>query len=106
MQFQNHVHESTESMHGLHKLILSTNKMAVRNRMCIGGKKLLNFIRFWLQQKGIKPDLKPVKCFNFSMRCKLCPPITLSMACKERHKLCMNRASLYRESLDGVSTTH
>ena len=36
-------------------------------------KKLLNFIRFSLEEKRIKLDLNyPVKSFNFSMRCRLC----------------------------------
>ena len=52
---------------------------------------------FLHQEKGIKPDLNySVKCFNFSMRCGLCPPITLFMESKERHKSCMNCASLDR----------
>ena len=38
-----------------------------------------------------------VKSFNFSMRCKLHPPVSLFMACKERYNLHMNRASLERE---------
>ena len=31
------------------------------------------------------------------------PPASVFMACKERYNLCMNRASLDRESLDRVS---
>ena len=43
-----------------------------------------------------------VKSFNFSIRSGLYPPASLFMISKERCNLCMNHASLDRESLDRV----
>ena len=55
-----------------------------------------------------KQDLQlndSVKSLNFSMRCRLYPPTSLFMACKEKHNLRMNHASLYCEWLDRVWRT-
>ena len=52
------MHESKETMRVLHKLILSTNKMAIQNGMRIGGKKLrLILFDFYFKTKQSNPIL-------------------------------------------------
>ena len=85
----------------LHKLIFKANKMTLaskRNVYC-WEEITCNFISFLFLKKRIKPELNyPVK---FSIRCKLFPLCSsLLMACKERHNLSMNRASLDHLSWD------
>ena len=71
--------------------------------MCITGKKLHLTDPIVVLREEIKPNLSySVKFFNFSMQYRLFSPI---VACKERHNLCMNRASLDRASLDRCEIT-
>ena len=94
-----HMHECKDIMRGFHKVILQNKQDDCSERDVQYWKETIpNFIRFLLQEKGIKPDLYyPVKCFNFLMRCRLSPPIAQFMACKEKRKLCMNQGSLDRK---------
>ena len=52
------------------------------------------FISLSFLEKGVKPDLNySVKVFGCSMRCRLYPPVSLFMVCKERYNICMDRGS-------------
>ena len=54
--------------------------------------------------KGIKRDLHYLlQSLNFPMRYRFCPTVNLFIIYKVRHNLCMNAASLHRESLGRVS---
>ena len=75
--------------------------ITVLKEMCIVG----NCAKFYFIFKGIKPDLNyPVKCFHFSMSCKLCPLITLFIDSKKNvnyawivHRWIVNCWIMYRE---------
>ena len=89
-------------MRGLQKLVLSANKTAIQNGMLIGGQRLCLILSDFCL-KGKKFNLIRIihysKSFHFSIRISL----VMVLTCKERQNLSMNRASLYRESLDRVS---
>ena len=69
--------------------------------MYTAGKKLLVFLStFYFKRK----ESTLTGIIQRSFRCEVTcfPRPSLFMSCEEKHNLCMNGASLYRESLDRV----
>ena len=83
----------------MHKLILSTSKMAERVEQDMHWLKENALFIIWLANLYYS-----VKSFNFSMRCRLYPSLDLFMAYKGRYSLCINRASL--DHVSWTSKTH
>ena len=98
---------TTSTLHVLHNLFQQARWLKRQNKMSIGGKKLRFILsNYSIKEVGIKLDLNySVKSLTFLCDVSCIPHTYVYGMQRKVYNLCMNGASLDRESLDRVSLT-